>query len=531
MLVSQDQSQNVTQTQKIAPHLIQASEVLQYSAIELTQAVERELLENPALDCVETSQELCPGCPSLHAGCERCPFTAATTADRIVEGATFSEMVTGETEASQASDSAEPEREKADDSDVQDPWSLDLTTFYEDGQEQALPSDEPYDPLATATATATLRDHLMSSILSMSDGAADERLAEYLVSSLDARGWLKIDDYEAIEQLGLTVEQLQEGIRSLQACDPAGIGARDLRDCVLLQLRNLQEEGRGHPLLMTLVERYWDDIVQRKYQYLARRTHSTTEDIEAAMRYLRTEITPNPASQFRQPWEYKPDSKSEAVRPDVVIRRTPTGFDIEVLGLEIPLMHVNARYRALYELLRCPPDATLSQERQAERASVLARLSPQERDHIIQHVERARLFIKNIQQRRRTIERITRCLIEAQQGFIETGSFAFLQPMTRTELALHAQVHESTVSRALLRKYVQLPNQDVLSFEEFFTSAGSLKDTIHQLIAAEDPANPYSDEKIRKILVDAGHKIARRTVVKYRESMRIPASYLRRKPV
>ena len=147
----------------------------------------------------------------------------------------------------------------------------------------------------------------------------------------------------------------------------------------------------------------------------------------------------------------------------------------------------------------------------------------------MQYVERAHLFIKNIQQRKRTIERITRRLIEAQQGFIETGSRAFLQPMTRTELAQRARVHEFTVSRALLRKYVQLPTQDVLSFDEFFTTSGSLKDAIHQLIVGEDPMNPLSDEQIRQVLVADGHDIARRTVVKYRESMRIPASYARRR--
>ena len=162
------------------------------------------------------------------------------------------------------------------------------------------------------------------------------------------------------------------------------------------------------------------------------------------------------------------------------------------------------------------------------KATESTKLNPQERRHVIQYVERARLFLKNIQQRQRTIERITRCLIDAQQGYIETGSRAFLYPITRTELARRANLHESTVSRALLHKYVQLPNQDVVSFDVFFAPASSIKDSIAQMIAEEDPRNPHSDESLRKMLSESGVDVARRTIVKYREALRIPASYLRR---
>jgi len=208
------------------------------------------------------------------------------------------------------------------------------------------------------------------------------------------------------------------------------------------------------------------------------------------------------------------------------------GFEVEVLGGDLPTLHINARYRMLYELIKWEGSEQhhvggfVDEE---TRKRLLSSTSAQERRHILQHVERANLFLRNIQQRKRTMHRITQCLIGSQQGFIETGSRAFLIPLTRTELAQQAGVHESTVSRALLRKFVQLPNQDVISFDEFFTPAGSIKDTIVQLIANEDPSNPYSDERIRQMLEDGGRGVARRTVVKYREAMRIPASYMRRR--
>lgn len=472
-------------------------------------------MENPALEA-ESNPDLCPGCPATKIGCPRCPFTAQAVPSVAITGTTFSEMVSEGPAVAPASESPE----EADAPDPSDHWGPDAGSYYQDGQEQPGGAEEPYDPLNYAATSTDLRQNLISLMRSMSTEPADVRLAEYLVACLDERGWLKLDEGEAIEELSITPDQLYAGIDRLQSCDPTGIGARDLQECLLLQLKQLNEDGKGNALLTILVEKHWLDVVQRRYAVLARRTGVTVDEVEAAIHFLQTELTPNPASMYRDPWANKPDDKSGTIRPDVIVRRTGTGFDIEVLGFDAPNIHINARYRTLYELIK---------GQTADGTKVAHKLSTQERHHIVQFVDRANLFLKNIEQRKRTIERITRRLIDAQQGFIETGSRSFLRPMTRTELAAQAGVHESTVSRALLRKFVQLPNQDVLSYDEFFTAAASVKETIENLIANEDPANPYSDEKIRKILLESGHDIARRTVVKYRESMRIPASYMRRK--
>ena len=138
------------------------------------------------------------------------------------------------------------------------------------------------------------------------------------------------------------------------------------------------------------------------------------------------------------------------------------------------------------------------------------------------------MFLKNLQQRRRTIQKITQALIECQQGFLETGNRAFLRPLTRTRLAKMVEMHESTVSRALLYKYVQLPSQEVVSFDIFFENAVTVKGTIAALVSEEPAEAPLSDQSIVDVLTERGMSVARRTVVKYREEMRIPASYLRR---
>ena len=139
------------------------------------------------------------------------------------------------------------------------------------------------------------------------------------------------------------------------------------------------------------------------------------------------------------------------------------------------------------------------------------------------------MFLKNLQQRRRTIQKITMVLIECQQGFLETGQRSFLRPLTRTHLAKRVAMHESTVSRALLHKYVQIPSGDVLSFDVFFENAVTIKGTIAALVSEETADTPLSDQAIVDVLTSRGLSVARRTVVKYREEMRIPASYLRRR--
>lgn len=526
MQVSHEQSQQIVQTQKIAPHLIQASELLQCTSLELGQTIERELMENPALECVDIPSDGCADCSNTAVPCANCPL------NRRAEPASAASLFKTDPEAPERDDRfATPESQAASPED--DNWSpeesladLALLPMPDYGIRAGNSADaqgERFDPLSLASSSVSLHDHLLSVLRSSAQDTLDYRIGEYLVNCLDERGWLEVEDAEAMAELGIGAEALERGIRRLQACEPAGVGARNLRECLLLQLRQLQEEGRGHALALAILEKYWEGFIQHRFDLIGRRAGKTMDEVQEAVRFIQTELSPAPASRFREPWDYKPDSKSEAVRPDVIVRRSATGFEIEVIGQELPTLHINARYRRLYDEIRNSSNGT------AAGAHSGSRLSPEERKHIIQYVERAHLFIKNIQQRQRTIERITRCLIEAQQGFIETGSRAFLFPITRTDLARQAGFHESTVSRALLHKYIQLPNQDVLSFDVFFAPASSIKDSLAQMIAEEDPRNPYSDEALRKKLAENGVDVARRTIVKYRESLRIPASYLRRR--
>ncbi len=482
MQFRQDHSQRQSQQQRIAPHLIQANTLLQCSTLELMQMIEQEQRENPALDEGEDDLEL-----------EAAPDAAGGDAVDEERQATADEMELARYEF-----------------DCPEPGTLPQ-------------GDSDFDPLMMARAQTNLSETLLSYLRATAKSAEDIRIAEYLVNGLDERGYLQIDEDEACAVLRVPCALIQSGIQRLQACDPPGIGARNLRECLLLQLCALREQGEGphyNAMAERLVSAHWDTLVQRRHGRLARRLGVAPECMDEALLFIQQHLTPHPAAQYRQPWEHRPDGQSLTIKPDVVIRRGLTGFEIDVLGFENLALHINPHYRTLY--------ADIRDGRKDKRAHA-ALLTPDHQKHVVAYVERANLFLKNLQQRRRTIHKIARALVESQQGFLETGQRAFLRPLTRTRLAQTVGMHESTISRALLHKYVQLPSQEVVAFDIFFEQAATVKDAVAEIVASESADAPLSDQAITDLLKARGAVVARRTVVKYREELRIPASYLRRR--
>ncbi len=487
----QDNSQRQTQTQRIAPHLIQANTLLQCSNAELLQMIEQEQRENPALDDADDSAPL-----------ESDALTLSTAAP--------------------AADGPEAERQASGDEMEQARQEFNHT----DAATSSLVSESDFDPMSLARAQVTLSEHLLSHLRASSHSPAEARIAEYLVDCLDEQGYLQVDLDEACAVLRVPCEAVKQGIGRLQECEPSGIGARDLRECLLLQMQHLREQSEWEQydaVAERLLREHWDALIQRRHGRLARQMGISPAQIDAAVRFIQTRLTPHPAAQFRQPWDHRPDTQSVTVRPDVVIRRGAVGFEVDVLGFENLALQINPHYRTLYDAI-C----------EARTDGGLARVGGQtlttdHKKHVIAYVERANLFLKNLQQRRRTIQKIALALVESQQGFLETGERAFLRPLTRTRLAGMVAMHESTISRALLHKFVQLPSQEVVSFDIFFEQAATAKGAVAALIGAEPPDAPLSDQAITDALQAQGMDVARRTVVKYREEMRIPASYLRRR--
>jgi len=476
LLLHQEQRQALTQ--RIDPKIILANSVLQLTSQELVRSIEDELMENPALETLEEGH-----CSGDCLDPSTCPYCLARK-------------------------SRETAAETSDFGDL----DTDMDTVF-----AAVSLDsEAFDLVSNLEAEVTLQEHLRN-LLHAAVSEEDYRIGEYLISSLDDRGWLEGTTAGIAADLGVDEEAVLRILDVVQSFDPPGIGARSLQECLLLQLCYLcEEEGteadkRKITLAERMVREQFDHVVARRYPRLARAVGIKQEEARQVVEYIRTRLNPFPASQFRPPWTYRPGNRS-AVRPDVLIRRTDLGYEVEVLDVEPFSIGVNPSWRHAYDdIKRGSSHYTLEEKRQ-----------------ITEYVERAEQFLNNLQQRRKTLRLITRCIIDFQVGFLETGSRRFLRPLTRTHIASILHLHESTVSRATANKYVQIPNQEVVPFEIFFNASLSVKEAIDEIIQSEDPSSPLSDQQIAAMLLDRGISVARRTISKYRASKNILSSTRRR---
>ncbi|MFQ3548882.1 MAG: RNA polymerase factor sigma-54 [Armatimonadota bacterium] len=465
-----EQSLKQSLSQKIDPKLIMANNILQLSNIELHQLIEQELAENPALELPE--EDACENCNKPKSECETCPFAPKIEIDDI--------------------DISKYEIEQP----------VDFAADY----------DEESDFVANVRSEVTLQDYLSTSVRAIISNS-DYDIADYIISNINDSGYLEGQIEEFALDLGCSIEDIERILSIIQTMDPPGVGARDLRECLKLQLIRLAEDGEGNKIALEMVENFWQEMLSGKFNKIARALKVNIEHILRAEEYIKTSLTPYPGSAFRPPFANDPSDFTSTVKPDVIVKRTNSGFEIEINGYDQYVLNVNSSYRDMYEKIKEGKNS----------------FSNEDKKHITEFVERADLFIKYINERRRTLRNITKYIVEYQQGYIETGSKAFLRPLTRTQIAKRLNMHESTVSRATANKYIQLPSEEVISFDFFFESATSVKDMIMQMIAEEDKSNPLSDQQIADILKEKGFDVARRTVVKYRESQKILSSRQRRR--
>jgi RNA polymerase sigma-54 factor len=472
VLLKQEQRQ--TLSQRIDPKLIMANAILQQSSLELVQQIEAELLENPALDVIEEI-----GCAGDCVDPLACPHCS----QRIL-----------------------PQRPEIEDLSPIEPEPE--SVLFDGGPDPDLEADL----VGNIEAELTLQDHLCNQLRAAVD-ESDYEVGEYIIQNLDEGGFLDSTTLQMAIDLDVEPERIQRLLSVIQTFDPPGIAASDLRECMLIQLRFLREEGQGNPLAEKVVRSFFDEMVSHRFTRIARVLGVTVAKVKAAVDFVRAKLNPYPASQFRPPWASKAASTRSSIKPDVIIRRTQLGYEVDVTGTDGYLLGVSPTYRQAYDKIK----------------SGNGRVTTEEKQHVTEYVERAELFIRNIQQRRRTLKQITRAIVDKQMGFLETGKRTYLRSLTRTTIAEELKIHESTVSRATAKKYVQLPNQEVVPFEFFFNPSLSIKTAIEEIIATENPLNPLSDRRIVEMLRERGMDVARRTVVKYRDAQKLLSSNHRRR--
>jgi RNA polymerase sigma-54 factor len=327
---------------------------------------------------------------------------------------------------------------------------------------------------------------------------------------VDDKGFLTTSTEVIAEELGAPAEDVERVLGVLQKLGPPGIAASDPRQCLLLQLDFImQEEGAETPNVREILTDYFVELGEHKYGLIAQRLGITPEDVDAAREYIRTNLTPYPVSPGGEDVvTWGSQSRAQYVSPDVIIRDVDGTLQVEVVESRRFFMRLNPLYGQMATDLR----------------NKSATFSDDDKRHIQQYVARTKLFLSNIRQRRETMAKIARTLVEYQEDFLRNG-VRHLRPLTRAQVAEATGLHESTVSRATAGKFVMLPDRHVVPFSDFFTASLSIKDIIKEIIERE--GRPMADREIVARLRDRGIRIARRTVAKYRTQLGILPSTLR----
>jgi RNA polymerase sigma-54 factor len=471
------------QALRVSARLITASNILHLSSDELERAVAQEQVENPALEVIEQRICLFCGSPLRGPACASCGAAAQETR------AVFS---TGETAQADETAAEQPEQGWSD-------YAAYDTYDYVAGESD---DEEESDPMARLPMDQTLAETLLQQLESLVE-PEDLPIAEQLVGNLNEHGYLEIGVGEIAAYLNIRLARVEQVLSLLQTLDPPGIGARDVRECLLIQLAVLSEQETPHPLAAALIDRYLDRLGKGQYHEIAREMKAPEQAVRQAAQYIRSNLHPFPAHTFR------PDVASGQgavyTRPDVIIRKGEHGFEVELIEEKRYGFHIGPGYGT--QPLNLEHDPAFEEMHRYMRA----------------HSDRAKFFIDSIHRRWRTIKLVTELVVDYQREFLEKG-IRHLRPFTRAEVAARLNLDEGTVSRATAHKYAMLPDGRLMPLADFFDGSLGVKDVLRELIAAENPGQRLSDDELARLMTTRGLPMARRTVTKYREEMGIASS-------
>ncbi len=378
----------------------------------------------------------------------------------------------------------------------------------------------PSDPVSRAPADYDLRDELHRRAGWVTSGAQRE-IAAFLIENIDGRGYLATSVLDAAYELGVAPSEVEEALRAVQRVAPPGVGARDLHECLLLQLAALPDlpagdRRRSH--VRAVVEHCHEAMEAGGWQELRRRLGLTRAELDEALDIIRGDLAPYPGEQFRPHWHSLLPAGRHTMQPDVILRLDGDEIEVELTTSRAVSLRVAEAYERLDRRMR-----TMSL-RADDEATMRAR----------GQVRAARQMIWSLQQRERSLYRISRAIVRQQRDFILHGPLHH-RPLTHKRISEVTGLHESTVSRATMGKLVMMPAEagprrgDSVPFCVFFDDALPAKTVLRSLVAGEDPYAPLTDEELQGLMRGEGFVVARRTVNKYRRALGIPASGERRR--
>ncbi|MDA8082137.1 MAG: RNA polymerase factor sigma-54 [Nitrospiraceae bacterium] len=356
------------------------------------------------------------------------------------------------------------------------------------------------------STAADLYDHLIWQLRLSKEPEEVRGVAEIIIGNIDESGYLTVSEGELAETSGADGETVRKAVLLIQSFDPPGIGARDIRECLHLQLRVLGHEG---DLVDRLVLNSLDMLGKRKFSQLAKEYAVTVEDIMAALKVIEG-LDPKPGGNFSS-------SAANYIIPDVYIVKTESGYQIVLNDEGLPKLRINSYYQKL-----------LGQK---------GEIPKEDRQFLEDKMRSAVWLMKSLDQRNKTIYRVTECILTYQNDFFDQG-VKFLKPLNLKDIASELSLHESTISRVTSNKYLSCP-RGIYSFRFFFSNAiqgefgeissTSVKDMVRKIISEENVAKPLSDMRIVDIFKNHNITIARRTIAKYREELKIPPQSQRKR--
>ena len=469
-------SQEIKMQQKLDFRMIQSLKLLPLNTIQLTQRINEELEQNPMLQAEEKP--------------EASEEQKKNTSDES------GQVKTTDNNTSDSGDFTEAE------------W----LKYMEDGFSNDYRVRQEYDPNieereSIHTYMYTMSDHLTEQLGISVNSEYDREIGEFIIGSLNDDGFLENSDEDIAQDLDVPVKDVNRLIDVIQHFDPPGIAARDLRECLLLQLEDRNMKGT---IAWYIIADQFEQFTKRKNRDILKALQVNEDQFRDAMDDLST-LSPRPGAIFN-------DTGNMAIIPDIVVEKIEGTYIVMLNDRYVPQLTISSQYRRLLD----------------KKAGT----APETRKYLVDKLNSARWFINSIEQRRSTILRVSNAIVERQEAFLDHG-IAHLRPMTLQDIADQIGVAISTVQRVTTGKYMQTP-QGVYEMKYFFTqriatsngtedmSAKSVKDRLSRLIESENPQKPLSDQKITDILNGEGISISRRAIAKYRDELQIPPARLRK---
>lgn len=470
----------LSQQLAMTPQLQQAIRLLQLSTLELQQELQQALESNPLLEQTDPHDEI--------------EIQDVTDTDSL------------------------DTREALEQKDMPEELPLDASwdEIYTAGTPSGTGTDYIDDllPVYQGETTQSLQDYLMWQVSLTPFSETDTAIATAIVDAVDDTGYLTVSVTDILESLGddeINLDEVEAVLKRIQRFDPVGVAARDLRDCLLVQLSQYVKETPFLAQARLIVSEHLDLLANHDFRNLMRVTRLKEDILKESIDLIQS-LDPRPGQSVQM-------DEPEYVIPDVLVRKYQDKWTVELNSESIPRLKINQQYAAM--------------------GNSGAR-NDSDSQFIRSHLQDARWLIKSLESRNDTLLRVSCCIVEQQQDFFEYGA-EHMKPMVLADIAQAVEMHESTISRVTTQKYLHSP-RGIFELKYFFSShvntegggeasSTAIRALVKKLVAAENPAKPLSDSKLTALLSDQGIMVARRTVAKYRESLSIPPSNQRKKLV